>query len=439
MRLMALAAAAAVTAMAPAQAQSSKEVDELRQELQKLRQEVAELKKSGSVAKPADASGWGERIEQLEIKQKDAVVAGDIAGGFRLPGSETSVHLYGYAEAHAIHDFGSWGSPDNFSNLAGQPLKADNPQKGRTKFTAETSRFGIETSTPTSHGTFNTKIETDFYSYGSGNRNRLRLRHAYGEYAGWLIGQTWSTFMDLDNTTETVDFNAQLGVPFSRRTQIRYTWGDAKEGYKFTFAAEDPEDQFGGGSANERFPHLVARFDKTFDWGGINIRALTHEKRDASGVNKRGWGIGAGGNYKLTDKDLLMVTVASVNGDFDNMVGSNGYFFDGSKFLFDRNLGIALGWNRTFSDQLRSNVSYEESRAHMSDEMVNGLAALTDSAGNPTPVFANRRLQQLHAGFIYSPIKNVELGAEYVWGRRTTYLNGAGLMSRVDLMGRYSF
>ena len=430
MTLVALAAAAAAMAMAPAQAQSSKEVEELRQELQKLRQEVSELKK-GNAAKPADASGWGERVEQLEIKQKDAVVAGDTGGSFRLPGSETSVHLYGYAEAHAIHDFDGWGSPDNFSNLAGQPLKADSPQKGRTKFTAETSRFGIETSTPTAHGTFNTKIETDFYAYGAGSRNRLRLRHAYGEYAGWLIGQTWSTFMDLDNTTETVDFNAQLGVPFSRRTQIRYTWGDAKEGYKFTFAAEDPEDQFGGGSANERMPHLVARFDKTFDWGGLNIRALTHEKRDASGVNKRGYGIGAGGSYKLTDKDLLVATVASVDGDFDNMVGSNGYFFDGSKFLFDRNLGFALGWNRTFSDQLRSNVSYEESRAHMSDEMQAGLA----TAG----VVANRRLQQLHAGFIYSPIKNVELGAEYVWGRRTTYLNGAGLMSRVDLMGRYSF
>ena len=429
MTLIALAAAMAALGAVPAQAQSSKEVDELRQELQKLRKEVADLKQQRE-GKPADATGWGERIQQVELKQKDAVVAGDIGGSFRLPGSETSVHLYGYAEAHLLHDFNATAPGDDFSNLAEQPLKGT-PEagfKGKTKMTAQTSRFGFETATPTQHGTFNTKLEMDFYAYcGSEcNRNRLRLRHAYGEYAGWLIGQTWSTFMDLDNTTETVDFNAQLGVPFSRRTQIRYTWGDAKEGYKFTFAAEDPEDQFGGGSAGERFPHLVARFDKTFDWGGINIRALTHEKRDPSGVNKRGYGIGAGGSYKLTDKDLLVLTAASVNGDFDNMVGSNGYRFDGSKFLFDRNVGVALGWNRTVSDQLRTNVSYEEARAHVSDEFL----ALGD---------ANRRLQQVHAGFIYSPIKNVELGAEYLWGRRTTYQSGSGTLSRLDLMGRYSF
>ncbi len=424
------AALAAVFAAVPcAQAQTSKEFDELRQEVRRLREEVAELKKSKPAdAKAADASGLSERVEQLEIKAKDAVVVGDIGGGFRIPGSETSVHLYGYAEAHAIHDFNATAPGDNFTNLAEQPLSGSGALKGKTKLTAEASRFGFETATPTATGPFTTKLEMDFYAYcGSEcNRNRLRLRHAYGEYAGWLVGQTWSTFMDLDNTAETVDFNAQLGVPFSRRTQIRYTWGDTKAGYKFVFAAEDPEDQFGGGSANERLPNLVARFDKSFDWGGLNVRLLSHEKRDPAGFSKRGYGIGAGGSYKLTGSDLLMATAASVNGDFDNMIGSNGYRSDGTKFLFDRNLGVALGWAHTVNDRLRTNVSYELSRAHVSDEFL----ALGD---------ANRRLQQLHANFIYSPIKNVELGAEFVWGKRSTYQSGDGTMSRFDLMGRYSF
>ena len=166
--------------------------------MKKLRDELNELKKAKADAapKPADNSGWGERIEALEIKSKDAVVLGDIGGGFRLPGSETSLRIYGYAEAHAIHDFKQSSSPDIFTDPTFQPLNNAGGLKGKTKFTAETSRFGFETSTPTSLGTFNTKVEADFYSYGSDNRNRLRLRHAYGEYGGWLIGQTWSTFMD---------------------------------------------------------------------------------------------------------------------------------------------------------------------------------------------------------------------------------------------------
>jgi hypothetical protein len=420
--LIAAAVATLFVGTMPAQAQTSKELDELRQEIKRLREEVNELKKGKAAeAKPADASGWGDRIEQLEIKSKDAVVAGDIPGGFRLPGSETSVRFYGYAEAHLIHDLKIPTPSDNFTDLTFQPLDNSGLQKGKTKLTAQTSRFGFESSTPTSVGTFNTKLEMDFYSYGSGNRNRLRLRHAYGEYAGWLVGQTWSTFMDLDDLPETVDFNGPIGAPFSRRTMIRYTYNDPKLA-KFTFALEDPEDQFGGGSANERLPQVVARFDKSFDWGAINVRALAHEKRSFA-QSKRGFGVGVGGSYKLTDKDLLMGQYTRVDGDVDQLYGSNGYAIDGTtgEITFDKNQGLVLGYAKTFSDQLRGTVAFGMNR------------------GKTAQAVDNRRLQQLFVNVIYSPIKNVELGAEYIHGTRKTFSDETGTMSRFDLMGRYSF
>jgi len=431
-----LAAALAVLTTLPVQAQSSKEIEELRNELRALRQELDALKRekaaaAPAAAKPADNTGWGERIEQVELKQKDAVVAGDIAGGFRLPGSETSMRIYGYAEAHALTDLKQWASPDNFTNLSGQPISG---QRGRTKFTAETSRFGIETSTPTSLGAFNAKVEADFYSYGSGNRNRLRLRHAYGEYGGFLVGQTWSTFMDVDNLPETVDFNGPIGAPFSRRAMVRYTYGDPTGGYKFTFALEDPEDQFGGGSARERLPQVVGRFDKSFSRGSFNVRVLAHEKRSPV-ESKMGFGIGIGGSFKLTDSDLLMGQVARVDGDVDQMYGSNGHAIDGNtgRILFDKNYGLVLGWAHTFSEKLRSNLVFGMNHSNASNPF---LAAYENPADD---VYANKRLRQLHVDLIYSPIKNVELGAEFVWGKRRTYQNGDGTMSRFDLMGRYSF
>jgi len=414
-------AAAALLALgqAPAQAQSKADFDAMREEIRQLREELNALKKAPATAKPADSSGWGDRIEQLEIKSKDAVVLGDIGGGFRLPGSETSVKLYGYAEVHAIHDLKQAGPSDNFTDLGSQPTSG---QKGRTKLTAETSRFGFETSTPTSLGSFNTKVEGDFYAYGKDLRNRLRLRHAYGEYAGFLVGQTWSTFMDLDDLPETVDFNGPIGSPFSRRTMIRYTYGDAKAGYKFTVAVEDPQDQFGGDSANERMPQLVARYDQTFDWGAINLRGLAHEKRSAT-MSKRGYGIGIGGSYKLTDKDLLMAQYARVEGDFDQMYGSNGYAINGAtgEITFDKNQGLVLGYAKTFSDQLRGTVAFGMNKARTEQ------------------LLDNKRLQQLHVNLIYSPIKNVELGGELVLGERKTFAGDVGKMQKIDLMGRYSF
>ena len=431
--LAAALAAAFATAFAtlPVQAQSAKDFDDMRQEIKRLRDEVNELKKAkmaeASGTKPADSSGWGDRIEALEIKAKDAVVVGDIGGGFRIPGSETSLRIYGYAEGHVIHDLKASGSSDNFTDPTFQALDGSGAQNGRTKLTAQTSRFGFETSTPTSAGTFNTKIEADFYGYSAGNRNRLRLRQAYGEYSGWLIGQTWSTFMDLDDLPETVDFNGPIGAPFSRRMMVRYTYGDAKAGYKFSVAAEDPEDQFGGGSANERLPQFVARFDKSFDWGAVNIRGLLHEKRSLT-ETKRGWGFGVGGSYKITDKDILMGQYTRVDGDVDQLYGSNGYSIDttaGSPTLgaitFDKNQGIVFGYAKTFSDQLRGTVVFGMNK------------------GKTSAAVDNKRLQQLFVNMIYSPFKNVELGAEYIYGNRKTFTDETGTMSRFDLMGRYSF
>jgi hypothetical protein len=382
---------------------------------------AATLLLAAAAAAPAQAQSPTERIEQLELKAKDAVVGGDIGGSFRLPGSETSIRIYGYAEAHLIHDIKAPGPSDLFTDLMFQPLDNSGAQKGKTKLTASTSRFGFETSTPTKLGALATKIEADFYSYGSDNRNRLRLRHAYGEYGGFLVGQTWSTFMDLDDLPETVDFNGPIGAPFSRRTMIRYTYGDPKAGYKFTAALEDPEDQFGGGSANERLPQVVLRFDKSFDWGAVNARLLGHEKRSAT-QTKRGGGVGVGGSYKLTDRDLFMGQYTRVDGDIDQLYGSNGYAIDGAGAItFDKNQGLVLGYARTFSDQLRGTLVYGMNK------------------GKTAEAVDNRSLKQFFVNLIYTPIKNVELGAEVILGKRKTFAGDTGTMQRLDFMGRYSF
>jgi hypothetical protein len=171
----------------------------------------------------------------------------------------------------------------------------------------------------------------------------------------------------------------------------------------------------------------VARFDKSFTWGAINVRGLAHEKRSFS-TTKRGYGLGIGGSFKITDKDLLMGQFARVDGDFDQMYGSNGYSIDQNtgEITFDHNLGLVVGYAKTFSDQLRGTVAFGMNRGKTPEDI------------------GNRTLRQLHLNMIYSPIKNVELGAEYVWGQRKLFPDGngfvdTGTMNRIDLMGRYSF
>ena len=84
-------------------AQSAKDFEELRNELKALRAELNQMKAQQAQAPAASASGWNDRIDAVELKQKDAVVLGDIPGSFRLPGSETSIRVYGFAEANTTY------------------------------------------------------------------------------------------------------------------------------------------------------------------------------------------------------------------------------------------------------------------------------------------------------------------------------------------------
>ena len=134
----ALALVASSVLTVPAHAQSAKDFKLLRQEVQRLRAELEALKQQSAkpapaaaapvatapVAAPAPAevpavstAALAERVEQVEMKQKDAVVAGDIPGSFRLPGSETSIKLYGYVEVNAIHDAKGDNSNNDYSTF----------------------------------------------------------------------------------------------------------------------------------------------------------------------------------------------------------------------------------------------------------------------------------------------------------------------------------
>ena len=336
--------------------------------------------------------------------------------------SNPNFKFYGLFEGHAIRDFGQSGPSDIFTDLAFQPLDNSGGQKGRIRYTGETSRLGLDASATLNGAPLAAKLEIDFYGYTQDKRNKPRLRQAYVEHSGWLVGKTWSTFMDLDDLPETVDFNGPIGAPFSRRFMLRYSSGDADKGYKWTVAVEQPKDQFEGGSSNEKLPIFVARVDKTLANGAYNFRVMTHEKRSPTD-SKRGYGFGFGGRYKLSDKDTLMAQYSWVSGDIDMLYGSNGYAINpiNGALTFDKNQGVVLGYARIFSDQLRSNV------------------ALGFNRGKTAQAIDNRSLHQLFVSQIYTPVKNLDLGLEFIYGQRQNFSTDVGTMRRADLMVRYSF
>ncbi len=395
---------------------------QLEKQLQMLQQEIESMKAE-------NAKQVTDLRDQLTAQGKEAVVAGDIGNSSRIPGSETSVRVYGYAEANLIKDLKATAPGDTFTNLPEQPLDNLNSPEGKTGMTGQTSRFGFETSTPTAMGPLHTQVEGDFYAYcgSTCNRNRLRLRLAYGEYAGWMIGQNWSTFMDLDDGPETADFNGPIGMPFSRPVQIRYTYA-MSNGTTFKAALENPTD----GATR---PNVVLAVSKSADWGGVNLRLLSHEQRLAYGSNllsKSGNGIGVGGSYKLTGSLTFMGQYAVVDGDSDNtaMYGANYPETSTGAILMDRSAGYVIGLNNVFNEQWRATFA---------------LGAVQSQLGADDPYVVastlgiTQRMHQWHLNFFYTPIKNVDLGAELIGGTRTTYAGDDATLSRLNLLARYSF
>lgn len=406
------------------------DLQSLEKQLQILQKEIAELKAAAATKKEV-----ADLNDQVVLQGKESVVAGDIPNSFRMPGSDTSLRIYGYVEANAIHDNKGTAQGDFGTVMASQPLNSSNPREGGETFNAGNTRFGFETSTPTAHGPLHTVIEGHFYNSGNGASN-FRLRHAYGEYAGFLVGQTWSTFMDGDNTPETVDFNGPVGTPFNRNPMVRYTY-DMPSVVKLTAAIEGAE--FNGSTVPSnntdlisQSPRLVLRADKAFSWGALNLRVASHkEQKVDTGESAQAVSWGIGGSYKLTEDLTFFGQYNQVQQDINGglMVGANTPKVVNGVLTLDRSKGTVLGLTNIFNPQWRASVVYStmESGLDASDAYVTGNADV------------NSKLVQWHLNAFYTPIKNVDLGAELIGGRRETFLSGNGDMSRVNLLARYTF
>jgi hypothetical protein len=467
---------------APALAQSAQDFNEMRAEIKRLHAEVNELKKSMqaapavtpaaaavAAAAPASASAnfdLAERLEQVELRAKDAVVVGDIPNSFRLPNSETSMRIYGFAELTMVREMKGDNSDQDYSTfLPYVPLNGslEANRTGRTYLSGRTSRLGVETSTPTQYGALGIKIEGDFnndprtgnaavsgssanaLTQQSTNSYNFRLRHAYGQFGGLLIGQTWSTFMDVDNSPETVDFNGPIGATFIRQPQVRYAYPMAGLG-TFTAAIENPVsyvlDQTGAPMATgfSRQPDLIARWDKAFDFGAVSVRGLTHEHRVDNGVmssSKRGYGFAASALVKTVGDDAMTlgITGGSGIGRYFNYAEGAAYDAANNRVVTEKVLGILLGYQHKPSATLRYNASVGAQRTFN-----NAYTEYATANGFDSGRFGiNRQLIQAHLGFIWNPVKGVDLGAEYIWGQRKTLADEKGDMSRINLAAKYSF
>ncbi|TKB51321.1 hypothetical protein FCL40_01830 [Ferrimonas sediminicola] len=169
------------------------------------------------------------------------------------------------------------------------------------------------------HGDLVGFIEMDFFSGDAGNQVisnslRPRLRHAFVKYKNITAGQTWSTFMNTSAIGETADFGStMMGISFIRQGQIRYTNGGLE------LAMENPES-FGGDTANDKLPDLIAKYTFKGDWGNVSVAGLARQLNTTGGESENALGFSVAGRINTFGKDDLRFQVHK--GELGRYVGT---------------------------------------------------------------------------------------------------------------------
>ncbi len=404
------------------------ELQDLKDRVDALRRQVAALERATS----SDAAG-------------NAVTGGATKGSFKLPGSDTSITLGGYVKLDAIYSDRSAGvdsTGDQELEPGSIPVGPAAAANDRNQVTlhARQSRLFFKTSTPTDRGDLGTYLEFDLFG-ASGNEsvsnsNNLRVRHAYGTLGGWLFGQTWTTFSDVDAYPETVDFGGTVGQIFVRQAQVR--WTQAFADGEWSIALENPETvaSVPGGAAfradDDRLPDLTSKIRLNTAAGRYSIAGLVRQVRVDSAANpaarsqKLGAAIGANGivPFGATDDLRFSAYLGNALGRY-----TAGYFTDGV-LTADGRLQLPRQWIAA--------VSYR----HFWAPTVRSTLALSKLASEHTSAVAgavNKNAESAHLNVMWSPFTRTNFGLEYIYARRETQDGQSGKLNRLQASAQYVF
>ena len=163
--------------------------------------------------------------------------------------------------------------------------------------------------------------------------------------------------------------------------------------------------------------------------GSASARALVENyKSKLADDTETAWGVAAGASYAVTDQLKLNGDLSYAEGNSNYLyAANNAYVVDGNNIEQNKFSAVQVGATYKFNEKLRSTVAYG---ALFADD---GSRFATLSPAQ------NEEVQQAWLNIIYAPVKPVELGVEYVNGKRKTFGGNSYKDDRVGLMAKYSF
>lgn len=428
----ALCFAAALTplaAMAAPDADTAAVVRELRQRLDALEAQLAAERAARTAAvpttapapKPADSKNgdmkitWGGFVKADVIYSSfsEGEVAQSTARDFYLPN----------------------GTP--VSNGSGQSREFFDIH-------AKETRLFIRTDTLIDGHKIGTHVEFDFIVNQSLTANEIvtnaytpGFRRAFVTYDNWLLGQEWTTFLNLATLPDVLDFVAfpSEGTVFIRQPQARYTIGGLQ------LALENPETSVlpGGGGAiagsgDAVLPDLIARYNFKVNKAELSIAGLLRQlkvENPAAGStaavedDTTAGGVSFAGKIPLGSDDIkFQITSGEGIGRYMALgTSADAVLASGQLDAIGITAGY-IAYKHAWTPKLRSTVTYSQLQID-NDTAKTGLAL-------------SKSIQSASINLLYSPVPKIIFGAEYRHADRELENDQEGSLDRLQFSVKYS-
>jgi len=418
------------------------QIDRQQQDLDSIREELEQLDSASPAVPPQAVPDDQKDPEDAEESEDEAalerdpvgdlnrraVQEGDFPGAILLPGPwRTSLRIGGFVHVAAIYDTDAERIGAAFLPSLLGVRRSD--EDGSFSIDPTLSRLFLDARAPTDWGNIRGYVEWNLNDNNDGDLT-VKWRHAYGsletKYGTALVGQTWSTFMDLRALPEGLTEPTLSGFIFQRQGMIRWTQPIGSSFFVHV-AAEDPTsddvyaDDPDPNLFNTKYPDAVLGFEFVREGRGhlrLNslFRSLEINLPAGGDKSELAWGLALSGSLHLLEQDRLAFSAVYGEGLGRYLLGlqsSSGASINaaGNNVFLNENWGVALNYQHFWTDGLRSNV-------------MGGYAKADRSSSDPADSFESSAYAA--ANLMWSPLPYLTLGLEYSYGRREN-LDGSDL------------
>jgi hypothetical protein len=358
------------------------------------------------------------------------------AGFFQLPGTQTILKIGGYFKTDFIYDLKPPGNTDAFV-----PSSFPIPQVvtvNNATVSVRPTRLSLDFRIPsTSIGEVRFYVEGDLFGT---NSTTPRLRHAYAQAKNFLVGQTFTNFMDPDGFPDTLDFQGPNGMVNLRNPQLRYGFA-LSPSTTFYISVEKPSSdvlfatpQFTS-QPNAPAPDGAIRLRQEFERGHFQIsglfRSIAAFLPDGATGTVFGWGVNTSLGVRAFGRDNLIFAVVGGHGISRYIQDTSGLGIDaeptspGQPHLeATPALGVEAAYQHYWLKTVRSSLVYSYAGVHNTDL----AASATYNHGTYTA-----------GNVIWNPYGSLNLGAELLYGW-TMERNGQKANDpRIQFSAKYSF